>query len=186
MKQQNWIIILETVLEAKKKKKNWESSQPPFWIISIDARLHKIDNKTKHFTSIFIASSSLKKKEIPVSKSWGEVCCFINTQYTMLQITYDKHICFVCIVKIRISTRYTLHSQANPLNPFFLYGFILRIRNLSQILVQNYVDAFIYSFSLEMHLEKVAFFGRLASHGKILNIDMLRKCGIFIMDWCFV
>lgn len=42
-----------------------------------------------------------------------------------------------------------------------------------------------------MHLEeqsapKVAFFGWLASHGKILTIDKLRKCGFFIMDWCFL
>ncbi|KAG6698035.1 hypothetical protein I3843_08G001900 [Carya illinoinensis] len=33
---------------------------------------------------------------------------------------------------------------------------------------------------------KVAFFGWVASHGKILTIDQLRKRGLVIMDWCFM
>ncbi|KAF5471044.1 hypothetical protein F2P56_011519 [Juglans regia] len=33
---------------------------------------------------------------------------------------------------------------------------------------------------------KVAFFGWLASHGKILTIDKLKKRGIYLTDWCFM
>ena len=133
-----------------------ESSQPPFWIISIDACLHKIYNKTKHFSAVLIASSSLKEENVFSKKlrkfTWQQGLPHSNIIYSSWYSnkTYDPHIWFfLCIKKkIRTSPRCTEQSDPNLLNHHFSNPFSLissSVSSTANLIFHEYANINMFS-----------------------------------------